>query len=215
MIASLKYRLVFAGLLILAAPPLSRAGILFTEDFENPLGLSDGNWASTVYGFVTSNPSPGAGNPSATVLTFGFESSGGDLFSIYMPESPEMEISFDFYSTAPYGTGNQAWLGTDHQNTSPCGSGCDEQWLWNNGGGALYGTVPSLNTWTHVDFRFAPHDSGIVGPAGEIVLKLEAGPADYFDNFVVQGIPEPYSAVLLGCGLGLLAFAGLRGRSAL
>jgi hypothetical protein len=203
---------IAATVVLLATPAVLSAGVVFSEDFENPNGLADGKWGRIGSALLVANPSIDANNPSAHVVEFQIAGSGGDLFSVFFPAGAgDLELSFDFYETvAP--SSSYAWAGTDHQNVGPCGAPCDEQWLWNNSGGAIYGTTPPLNTWTHVSFEFPPlfnNPSLDSAHPGQIVLKLEGTPGNvFFDNLEVTAVPEPGATATL-C-LVLLSLAARR-----
>lgn len=198
--------------LLLGGSLTAFAGVVFSDNFEAGT-LANGNWGHTGSAAVVGNPSVDVNNPSASVVSFAGFGSGGDLFSVFFPEGVTygMSLDFDVYPLI----GATGWVGTDHQNSAPCGSPCDEQWLWNNQGGALYGTVAPAGQWTHVSFAFQPFDSNTIGVPGEIVLKLEQqGNAVYFDNISVQVLtPEPGTAGVLGLGLLSLEYLRRRRRS--
>ena len=206
-------RTLFTAATLLLTSSLSAfGGVVFSDNFEGGT-LANGNWAHIGSAAVVGNPSVDVNNPSTFVLTFAGLGSGGDLFSSFFPEdlADGMTIDFDVYQLA----GAIGWVGTDHQNSAPCGGPCDEQWLWNCQGGAIYGTVVPPNQWTHVSFAFQPSDNNLIGPAGEIVLKLEQQDNSVFiDNIsVTSPAPEPATSGILCVGLLSLEYLRRRRRS--
>ncbi len=201
--------------LVLLTASCSLGGTVFSENFENPAGLFDGNWGNLGSAVIVANPSVDANNPSANVVMFTSDGSGGDLFSSFFPEGTWLTFSFDFFQTAATPI-TYAYAGTDHQNLGPCGNSfCDEEWLWNQSGGAIFGTTPPPNTWVHVSFSFPPLDDNNpfdAGNAGQIVVKFEgSGGQVFFDNIQLNAVPEPAAGVTMGAGL-LAAIACFRRR---
>jgi hypothetical protein len=177
--------------------------VLFSDNFESPSGLLDGNWASNSSGVVLTDPL-NAGNH---VLGFTSHGSGGDLFSVPIPSSaaPNYFLSFDYYVPGQPGGG---FVGVDDPG---------ELWLAGNCNGC-FGTPFPLDSlpagqWNHVQIEFTNTQVG----AGTFDLKLEqfsvgTPPSAFFDNIVISdsgfsSVPEPSSVILVSTAMLALAFA--------
>ena len=190
---------LFAAYIVFAAQTAS-ASTIFLDDFQSG-SLSASLWSNTGSGFVTTDPT----NNANDVLTFGLTGSGGDVFSVLMPDvAGTYQLSFDFYEAQSETPENIGYVGTDHQ-TFPWGP--NEQWVWN-------ASSATAGQWNHVSLSITPLTND------PFDLKLEAGsifpgqqlPFDvYFDNITLtdssepEPVPEPASVVLVG--MGVLAMA--------
>jgi hypothetical protein len=207
MIRTLSIVGMLLGVTVSAA---NAATVLFSDDFNSPTALSDGNWSSNGSGAIVTAPISGL-TGSANALTFNNLGSGGDLFSVMIPGTGigNYNISFDYYcatgncgafvglapgsstSTVPSTAGFDAWLATDtvpHAYTAPY-------------------SFSSNGAWTHVSFDFGVTSNDQFG------IKLEdftGAPGDtFFQNLSVSAVPEPstWAMMILGfCGVGFMAY---------
>jgi hypothetical protein len=199
------------GILVVAifAASVSPATVLFSDNFDSFTSLSlDTNWATDGSAQIVADPLYATNN----VIDFTADSSGGDLFSQFVPYpvGQQLLLSFDFLELDPSDPGSNpiAYVGTDHTDALP--ETADEQWILSTVGGA-YPEMDQVNitygVWNEIGLYFVPYDPGDLG---SIVLKLEqAGSGTpgtaFFDNISLQIVPEPVTGLYTLAGL--LAFA--------
>jgi hypothetical protein len=141
--------LLLLTLLALAAAACPAPGaLMFTEDFEAPTGLSDGNWATIGHGQITTPGNGGAGH----AVRFTAKGSGGDLWSKYIDG---IAGNTPYWLIVDYRqTGAGGYFGIQEYNASSSDLG--ESWIW--GDGWSYSTPAAFNLagtgFHHYVYRF-------------------------------------------------------------
>lgn len=197
---NINARIMVTTLVIASSAAASHADIVFSDDFESGLSLWTGKNDGAHHGMTVLDPLGGLDS----ALTFNGLNYGGDMFTdpIVLSSNQSYRFSFDYLGLA-----NKRSSATDTGGYVgfSVGTPSTHKWMWATG--SVSGANDMLiddGQWHSYAFDFTTADLGIGNDVRVMIEDFSGsggtGGDAFFDNFVIESVPTPGTAALLGLG---------------